>query len=200
VLANGDSTLLPWRYSSTPTTEESAGVGQIQPKQDCVDPIARTDCDAPYLRLVRKGGNQNGFLTAIDQPIEADVSSYQRVRLQAEVKVVAQSLSKAGAIGTECPLLIRVEYTNTAGENLLRDYCYWAFEYPDRAGVISNLPHISTTRLEPNVWRTIDIDLTQHIDGLLEIRQISFQANGHDYESHVRGARLVGEGLREVGP
>ncbi|HEY0737230.1 MAG TPA: hypothetical protein VGD69_20095 [Herpetosiphonaceae bacterium] len=189
---------LPWIYTVKPTAEGAADSGLVIPAQQCADPLSRTGCQEPYVRLVRRGGNDKGFLTAIAQQVQADVASYQQLRLKADLKIVYQSLSKAGQSGTECPLLIRVVYTNHVAANLHKDFCYWAFDYPDKPGVISNEPQIETTELVPNTWRSIDIDLKQELEHLVKIQEISFQANGHDYESHVRGARLVGEGLTDI--
>jgi|GEM_PF-3874582 len=189
---------LAWNGSVKAEAEEAADSGLVLPTQACSEPITRTDCEVPYVRLVRKGGNTKGFSTAIEQRIDTDVSSYARVRLQADVKIVYQSLSKAGGAGTECPLLIRVMYQDHTGDNLQRDYCFWAFEYADQNGVISNQSHIITRPLAPDIWQTLDIDLKQELKNLAKIQNISFQANGHDYESHVRNARLTAEGLTEI--
>jgi hypothetical protein len=198
VYDQANSPMPPWSYNVQSTAEGAARTGQIRATQDCVDPIARTDCKEPYVRLVRMGGNDKGFSTAIAQQINADVSSYRQVRLRAKVKVVSQSLSKAGESGTECPLLIRVNYTNDVGQFLQKDYCFWAFEYPGMNGVVSQQPHISTQQLTPNAWYDFDIDLKQQIDHLVKIHEISFQANGHDYESQVGDVHLTAEGLAEI--
>jgi hypothetical protein len=188
----------PWIYTVKPTAEGAARSGLVIPTQECIDRLARTDCQKPYVRLVRLGGNDKGFLTAIAQQVDADVAAYEHVRLKADVKIAYQSLSKAGQSGTECPLLIRVVYMNHVAANLHKDFCYWAFEYPNQNGVVSNEPHIETNPLAPNTWRSLDIDLKQELENLVKVQEISFQANGHDYESHVRAAQLVGEGLSEI--
>jgi hypothetical protein len=198
VYGSTPTTALPWIYTVKPTAEGAALSGMVIPAQDCVDPLERTDCQEPYVRLVRRGGNDKGFLTAIAQQVNADVASYAHLRLKADVKITYQSLSKAGQTGTECPLLIRVVYTNHVAENLLKDYCFWAFEHKNQNGVVSKEAHIKTERLMPNTWRSLDIDLKQELEHLVKIQEISFQANGHDYESQVRGAQLVGEGIAEV--
>jgi len=190
----------PWKRNVERTVEGAAKTGQVQPTQDCVDPIKRLECQTPYVQLKRMGGNDKGFSTAIEQQIDADVSSYRRVVLRADAKIVYQSLSIAGDTGTECPLLVRVRYTSVAGQGLQQDYCYWAFEYPERSGTISLLPYIKTERLPQNEWVSLELDLTRDLPGLLKIENISFQANGHDYESHVAQARLTAEGLAEPAP
>jgi len=62
------------------------------------------------------------------------------------------------------------------------------------------LPYIKTERLPQNEWVSLELDLTRDLPGLLKIENISFQANGHDYESHVAQARLTAEGLAEPAP
>lgn len=190
----------PWKRNAEAMVEGARETGHVQPTQDCVDPIARLECKAPYVRLLRKGGNVKGFSTAIEQEIDADVSSYRRVVLRADAKIVEQSLSKAGDTGTECPLLVRVRYASDAGAGLQQDYCYWAFEYPERSGTISTLPYIKSQRLSQNEWVSLELDLTRDLPGLVKIEDVSFQANGHDYESQVREVRLTAEGLVDPGP
>ena len=190
----------PWKRNVEGTVEGARPSGQVQTTQDCVDPIARLECQLPYVSLVRMGGNDKGFSTAIEQAVDADVSSYRRVVLHADAKIVYQSLSKAGDTGTECPLLVRVRYTSDAGQGLQQDYCYWAFEYPDRSGTVSSLPYIKSEQLRPNEWVALELDLSRDLPGLLKVEDISFQANGHDYELQVAEVRLTAEGLADPGP
>jgi hypothetical protein len=187
-----------WNRNSNATVEGAADSGLVQPKQDCVDPVERAECEEPAIRLVRMGGNTKGFVTAIRQNVDADVAAYRQVHLQADIQIVHQSLSMAGESGTECPMLVRVKYTNDVGENLETNYCYWAFTYPNQNGVESRLPYIQTQRIAPKTWHSVDIDLKEQIPNLVKIQEISIQANGHDYESQVRNVRLWGEGLAEL--
>lgn len=186
----------PWQLSVEATVEGAKKTGQVQAVQNCVDPIAGTDCERPYVRFVRLGGNDKGFSTAIQQQIDADVSSYREVRLAADLKIVDQSLSKAGETGTECPLLARVRYMNNEGQNLQTDYCFWAI---DRGtGVISNLPYIKTRQLQQGAWYPLDIDLKKELPNLVKIHEVSFQANGHDYDSQVSNVRLTASGIADL--
>lgn len=187
-----------WGLSSNPTVVGAADTGNPIPTQACTDLIARTGCEEPYLRLVRKGGNTKGYVTAVKQQIDADVTSYRWVRLRAEIKIVHQSLSKAGESGTECPLMIEITYSNTQAANIHKDYCYWAFEHLNQNGVVANYSYIDTTQIPPNVWQPINIELKQDVGELVKLESISIQANGHDYESQVRNVELFGEGLVEV--
>lgn len=189
---------LTWGLSSNPTVVGAADTGNPIPTQACTDPVARTGCEEPYLRLVRRGGNTKGYVTAVKQQLNADVTSYRWVRLKADVKIVYQSLSKAGESGTECPLLIEITYTNTQAANIHKDYCYWAFDNPNSEGVVANFPYIETQQIGQNTWLPVDIELKQDLADPLKIESISFQANGHDYESQVRNVELFGEGLVEV--
>lgn len=189
---------LVWRRTSEQVVEGEERSGQVQPTQACLDPIARTDCEEPYVRLVRKGGNTRGYVTAIAQSIDADVAAYRSVTLAARINIVSHSLSKAGMSGTECPLLIRVTYTNHVAQNVQKDFCFWAFEYPDQHGTVSTLPYIETQRIPAGVWYPFTVDLKRDLPQLAEIREISFQANGHDYESLISDVQLFAEGLEPV--
>lgn len=189
---------LSWTSTAKVTVEGAAKTGQVRPTQECANPLERTDCEQPYVRLVRKGGNTKGFSTAIAQQVEADVAAYERVRLRADIKVVEQSLSKAGESGTECPMLIRVKYTNDRADGVQKDYCFWAIDRPGQNGVVADQPYIETRQLEPDTWYSFDKDLKLELENLVKITEISFQANGHDYEAQVRDVRLTAERLGDI--
>lgn len=183
-----------WQVRLQNQVDGAAMYGQFRLEQDCslVNRLRRCRTAG---RFVRGGGTQQSSITAIEQSINADVVAYQSVRLSADLRIKAQSLSKGGFLGTECPLLLRVFYTNNIRSNLEANYCFWAIEYPQQPGVESSLPYIKTQRIARNTWERVDVDLKREIPNLLSVERLEIHANGHDYESNVADVRLDGIGV-----
>lgn len=149
-----------------------------------------------YARLARLGGNEKGSITAIAQGVSADVSSYRTVTLQADVRIDYQSVSKGGAVGSECPLFARVDYASDVRTNGSLFFCFWAFDYGN--GNISSEPYIITTQIQPKTWQRFTADLNTLIPDLRTIEQVVFYSNGHDYDASVASISLQAEGLAEA--
>ncbi len=56
--------------------------------------------------------------TRIKQELSRDIRSAESLRVQARVLVGVQTLSVCGSLGTECPMMIRIEFTDEAGGTL----------------------------------------------------------------------------------
>ncbi|HSH82994.1 MAG TPA: hypothetical protein VLA19_31050 [Herpetosiphonaceae bacterium] len=147
-------------------------------------------------RLARLGGNQKDSITGIAQEIAADVTAYDKVMLEADVRIDYQSLSKGGADGSECPLFAQVLYTNERSRDLQLDFCFWAFDYG--SGNISVQPWIVSQRIQPQTWYPFRADLRALIPDLREVQRVTFFANGHDYDASVADVSLWAQGLAEV--
>ncbi len=147
--------------------------------------------------FVRTGFNDLPSIIAITQDIRADVVSYDKLQLTASIRIRKQSLSKTGVAGTECPVLIRVFYTNSQSSDAKAEYCFWAYEYANQKSTKSNYPWIKTIHIYPNEWSGFSIDLKHEIPDLLTIQQIEVHANGHDYDTNVADISLDGIDLTQ---
>jgi hypothetical protein len=162
-------------------------------RRDCADQNTPEANCRNAARLARLGGNDKDSITGIAQQIAADVSSYRRVLLEADVRIDHQSLSKGGADGTECPLFAQVVYASATQTGLQQWFCFWAFD--NGSGAISDLPYITSQKIEPRTWYHFRSDLRARIQDLRVVEQLIFYANGHDYDVSIADVSLVAEGL-----
>ena len=165
-------------------------------RQDCNPSEPKREACHNYVRLARLGGNDKDSTTSIAQEIGADVAAYQRVVLEADVRIDYQSLSKGGADGSECPLFARVNYANAKGENHTQWFCFWAFDHG--TGETSAQPYIRSTRIAPKAWYHFKVDLRETNPDLRTIQQLIFYSNGHDYDARIADVSLWAEGLADT--
>ncbi|HCU99114.1 MAG TPA: hypothetical protein DGM69_07205, partial [Chloroflexi bacterium] len=65
------------------------------------------------LHFLRRG--LNWAETGIKQELGLDVSDYQNLRLHLAAWLAFQDLRNCGSLGSECPLMVRIEYIDTSG-------------------------------------------------------------------------------------
>ena len=127
---------------------ENSVPGSFDLDQEC--PLgSRIDPNCRAANFVREGNNDLPSIIAITQNINADVVSYDKLQLTAWIRIMKQSLSKTGVAGTECPVLIRVFYTNAQSSDAKAEFCFWAYEWPDQKSTESAYPWIKTIHIYP---------------------------------------------------
>lgn len=190
-----------WRVSLQMQAAPSRGAqnGQFHILEDCGDTVNQNRRCKRVAQFLRTGDNEQSSITKIEQQVNADVVTYKQVMLSADIRIRSHSLSKGGVLGTECPLMIRVFYANHERSGLESNYCFWAFDYPERKGAESASPWIRTYQVTPDVWRKFSVNL-KHIPNLLKIEAIEVHANGHDYETLVTDVQLDAIGLSDKQP
>jgi hypothetical protein len=151
------------------------------------------------LRLVRGAGADTNGYTKCEQTLGpansgVDVSNYDHLSLQTTFFVHYQSLSRCGQQGSECPLMVRVYFSDGVNDWLWEHGLYARDDpgttYPLRcSGCIDN--HI---RIYDNVWYTYTSAnlLTIYADRRpTVITGIEFLSEGHQYDVYVDEVSLL---------
>ena len=135
--------------------------------------------------------------TGIRQTISnRDVRDFQSLRLHFVVRVSDQDVPVCGQAGSECPLMVRVDYKDENGTDSRFYQGFYAV--PDRNGVNPNYNTSSGSRNEhqrivPNVAYTFDSENLMETLKPQQITAIWFYASGHSYRSSVAEVELLGE-------
>lgn len=126
--------------------------------------------------------------TGITQEINQDIRGVQALRVRARVRVDTHTLPVCGSLGTECPVMIRLKYTDQTGA--LREWLQ-GFYVKDGNG---NQPfcqscewqalHIKVA--QPSVWHNYESPdllplLEAHGIEPVVIRRVDVYASGHSY-------------------
>jgi hypothetical protein len=139
----------------------------------------------------REGGQTKLYITGITQTLDTDVSEFPRLHFSAWVRVLNQSVERAGVQGSECPIMIYISYKQTNPIEAPRQYAkcvYTGEETPVKS------PGINYERVPPYVWRRLDIDLRAlpEFQQVRYLERIRIEARGHDYLCEFTDLSLVG--------
>ena len=143
------------------------------------------------LRLVRgDGANSNGETRCIHPFAEPgfDVRQYNFLELDTSFLINYQSLSECGQRGSECPMMLHIEYVDVNG--FTRDW-YQGFyavnnsqlDYPSRCESCIHGEHRQINEKAWYTYKTGNLFTILATNGLpAYIRRVEFYASGHQYD------------------
>jgi hypothetical protein len=135
----------------------------------------------------------------IRQELGLDVRDYQELRLHLATWLAFQNLRNCGSLGSECPLMVRLEYQDAAGNGheWLQGFFYLGSDsgsIPTRC-VTCGTPTGNHLEIPLGRWHLYD---SPNLMNLFDdagsppaiINAISFYASGHNFESYLTEVEL----------
>jgi hypothetical protein len=166
--------------------------------------------DRAAIHLVRSGQDLQNAETGCKQNLsDLDVSEFESLRLRVSMYLVDHDISACGSAGTECVLMIRMDFRNQRNleignqniESWIQGF-YITYD-PSRGGETrcstcgGGNEHI---HVNGGTWYTFESgdfiqDLAENERDLrpMEITGIEFYSSGHSYEAYVSEVTLIGE-------
>jgi hypothetical protein len=154
----------------------------------------------PVLHLTRVGSDQHGETTCItSQSGGIDVSGYQYLSLEVVFKIASQSLSGCGEVGSECPLMLQLDYLPVGGgEGRYWNHGFYLWNsqpsYPSSCQTCPQEHEI----VNSGVWYRYRSD---NLFGSLlgdvrpsRIVALRVYASGHEYDTYVSEVSLYASG------
>jgi hypothetical protein len=138
------------------------------------------------LRIVRDTQKDTHNETGIVQEVERDVTAYRNVAVTAWVKINSASLSGGGYLGSEYPVMFRVNYTDERGG---RPGWTHGFYYANR----ENRPVENGEIVTQGEWFPFLGRLSELPDRPVYIKSIEVLSAGHDFDAVVADIRLIAE-------
>ncbi len=148
--------------------------------------------------LFERVGNALGWgRTTLTQTVGENVSGHSDLRLRLAFDILEQDLDVCGGEGTECPLLVRIDFRTSDGRD-----DYWLQGFYARGNPTPNLPDYVRSNFKGNhiakPLNTREVfeseNLLQQLGNLQTITSISLYAEGHGLRTRVRSVELL---LRE---
>ena len=154
----------------------------------------------PTLKFKRSGiGHVD---TGLRQIINQDVADFQSLRLLASMRIMNQTLGVCGEKGSECPLMIRIEYEdiNGVGQTWQQGFYALGSVGPDTPDVCvacapplnehQNVPYEQLAFFESEnlLERLEQLDILPR-----QIKSITLIVSGHEFESEVVEVALIAE-------
>jgi hypothetical protein len=140
--------------------------------------------------------------TGIKQDLNRDIRDLRSLVLRVELRVLQQDVPVCGTMGTECPVMVRIDYVDESGE--LRSWQQGFYYLPD-PNPTPNPPycktcnprnkHLATTNGEWYPWESDNLIPIWAKVGAAPVllKSISVYASGHKYQSQVSEVALLGE-------
>ncbi len=144
------------------------------------------------LRILRSGSNQpsgtTSAITGVIQQINKEVSDFRMMKLAADVRVHAQSLSGGGILSSEYPLILRLRYRDVNGSD-----AEWVQGFYIQN--TTNNPTNNGTLIPVDAWFPYEsANLLEILDPKpFYLVSLQIYASGWDYDSYVSGIRLIVE-------
>ena len=144
------------------------------------------------MRFVRTGGNTDSDLVGIKQTVPlpyAELGEYDSVVLSADVKIVSQSLSGGGTLGSEYPLVFLVRYTTATNDPAEKGR---AFYIQNDTRNPTETQTVKAVQVKPGEWDgTLRWDLKQLYPAPFRLVSVLVYASGHDYDAYVTNLSIV---------
>lgn len=135
------------------------------------------------------------------QVIDQDVTDYQNLQLQLTFRIAAQSLGVCGVQGSECPLFIRINYTDDNGVRRTWQQGFYAngtisADTPD-ACISCAIVQDTHAQVPLNVVQFYEADLLaelarQGVPTPRFIEDISLVSSGHSFDVNIIDVALIG--------
>ena len=140
--------------------------------------------------------------TGIKQDINRDIRDLSSLVLRAELRVLQQDVPVCGTMGTECPVMVVIDYVDESGE--LRSWQQGFYYLPDPNPTPNpdycktcnpRNKHVPTTNTVWNQWESENfIPILGKVGAApVLLKSISIYASGHKYQSQVSEVELLGE-------
>lgn len=164
---------------------------------DTVTPtIKMTNFDNRFVLEFGADG-EDGFHTEVGvvQQINKDVRDFQSLRLQAEIRLLQQSLPGGGQLGSEYPVMIHLAYKDADGND--RDWYHgFYYEVPPENYILLKQPDNSSERVARFLWYPYE---SENLLATLEsakpvfIKYIRIYSSGWLYHSMVANVELLAQ-------
>ena len=132
----------------------------------------------------------------IEQKINRDVRDYRSLRLHLALKIGRQNVLVCGTYGSECPVMIDIEYTDPVGnrKHWLQGFYYLgdtSNSVPVLCVTCSSEPKLNHQQVQQNTWFSYDSpDLIILLNKPTLINALTVYAEGHTVESFVSEIEL----------
>lgn len=174
-----------WASISTP--------GQIEGDYGRLAVVGDTIDGQPVnaLEIARSLSSTDPANTGLRQLLNVTVTDLVSLTLNADIKVFEQNIAGGGQVGSEFPIIVRINYYDEPGTLNTR---IWGFYVdPPASGTIPTNPSlVEATQVQPGVWTPLRADLEQLVPPPVRLESIDIYASGQGYRAWITNVEIVG--------
>ena len=169
--------------------------GDVQDPAESFGEVTRVQAGSQWGALFQRVGTYHAE-TDLRQLINKDVRDFRSLKLHFVVQITEQDVPVCGTAGTECPMMVRLDYKDDHGTD--RSFLQGFFWQLDPNGVNPNYNTTSGARVE-HIRVQRDFSFTYDSGDLMasltpsQITSITFYASGHSYTASIAEVELLGE-------
>ena len=145
--------------------------------------------DGRYIVRFQRRDSSNHAETYLHQTIDRDVSDLQSLTFALQLKVIEQSLSGGGWVGSEYPVTVRLRYRDAAGNETTWVQGFFIQNTEDR-------PTTNGQLVPKDTWVSFNADLfdpNRVYPRPAHLVWIEIEGSGWQYESMITGVQILGE-------
>jgi hypothetical protein len=152
--------------------------------------VSRDEQDGRWVVRMRRTSAQNKHgETFLQQTISRDVRDETALTLAMDVKIVSQTLSGGGILGSEYPVMLKLRYRDASG---MESFLYRGFYITNPDGRLTT----NGVQIPANQWTPVSIDLFD--DKAVQPRpahlvSLEIEGSGWSFESYVTNVQLIAE-------
>lgn len=136
------------------------------------------------------------YLCYQDLAISLNTQQYDDLRLRVMLQIRHQSLTGCGQAGSECPLLLRMDYRDASGNAFTWYHGFYAEPAGPGARTICDSCLEEHERINKGVWYSYEsgnlLEILPEDRRLSEITRLTFIADGHEYDVVLNEVALAG--------
>jgi hypothetical protein len=159
--------------------------------------VVGTGSSTSSLLLYRPGVGLNWGRTGVKQIIDENVSGRSSLRLRIDFTILYQELKVCGGQGSECPLMVKINYQNKQGGTAEWTQGFYADgtpHMPELPDFIVQAPeprtkHIAQSLGQPESWESDN--LLQTLGDVQNINYIQIYAEGHGVQTQINSVELL---------
>ena len=149
----------------------------------------------PVVEFTSQGVDNIHTEVGIEQVINKDVQDFQSLRIDADIRLIYQSLPGGGQLGSEFPIFIKLTYKDAEGND--RDW-YHGFYYETPPGnyLLYDLPDNSSENISQNIWYPYESDNLLALLGEnkpVYVKSIRIYSSGWIYTAMIADVKLLAQ-------
>lgn len=163
--------------------------------------VRNTELDGRSVVVIEREGDGHAE-TGIRQQIEKNIRDFTRLNLHLLLQVEGHDVPVCGSLGSECPVMVRVDYKDADGgeqEWLQGFYARRDSSYPGNPNFCVTCSHRNRhIRVPEDTWYTYESPnlipiFSRNGRAPTSVEAVTVYASGHSYQSMVAEVELIGE-------
>jgi hypothetical protein len=147
--------------------------------------------EVPALEISRDLSSTDPANTSVRQMLDVGVAEQSSLSLTADLKVFEQNLPGGGQSGTEFPIIVRINYYDTAGGYNTRTWGFYILP-PADGRVPTNSSLVEARLVTAGQWVPLRFDLRGLVPQPVRLESIEVYASGQGYRARITNVAIIG--------